>query len=66
MKIKYGGNKMSAKICEINNFEYLQKLIYTEIILKIWSYIYTSRFLTSSSIQSSKNKQNQPTFKSKF
>ena len=30
MKIKYGGNKMSAKICEINNFEYLQKLIYTE------------------------------------
>ena len=30
MKIKYGGNKMSAKICEINDFEYLQKLIYTE------------------------------------
>ena len=25
MKIKYGENKMSAKICEINNFEYLQK-----------------------------------------
>ena len=66
MKIKYGGNKMSAKICEINNFEYLQKLIYTEIMLKICIYIYTVRFLTSSSIQSSKNKHHQPTFKRKF
>ena len=37
MKIKYRGNKMSAKICEINNFEYLQKLIYTEITLKIFT-----------------------------
>ena len=66
MKIKYRGNKMSAKICEINNFEYLQKLIYTEIMLKICNYIYIARFLTSSSIQSTKNKHHQPTFKSKF
>ena len=66
MKIKYGGNKMSAKICEINNFEYIQKLIYTEIMLKICNYVYTIRFLTSSFIQSSKNKHHQPTFKSKF
>ena len=66
MKIKYGGNKMFAKICEINNFEYLQKLIYAEIMLKICNYIYTVRFLTSCSIQSSKNKHHQPTFKSKF
>ena len=41
MKLKYGRNKMSAKICEINNFEYLQKLIYTEIMLKICNYFYT-------------------------
>ena len=34
MKITYGGNKMSAKICEIKDFEYLQKLIYTERMLK--------------------------------
>ena len=66
MKIKYRGNKMSAKTCEINNFEYLQKLIYTEIMLKICNYIYIVRFLTSSSIQSTKNKHHQPTFKSKF
>ena len=66
MKIKYGGNEMSAKICEINNFEYLQKLIYTEIMLKICNYIYIVRLLTSSSIQSSKNKHHQLTFKSKF
>ena len=66
MKIKYGGNKMSAKTCEINNFEYLQKLIYTEIMLKTCNYIYIVRFLTSSSIQLSKNKHHQPTFKSKF
>ena len=66
MKIKYGGNKMSAKICEINNFEYLQKWIYTEIMLRICNYIYTVRFLTSSSIQSFKNKHHQPTFKSRF
>ena len=66
MKIKYRGNKMSAKICEINNFEYLQKLIYTETMLTICNYIYTVRFLTSSSIQSPKNKHHQPTFKSKF
>ena len=45
MKIQYCGNKMSAKICEINNFEYIQKLIYTEIMLKICNYIYTVRFL---------------------
>ena len=62
MKIKCGGNKMSAKICEINNFEYLQKLIYTEIMLKICIYIYTARFLTPSSIQSSKYKPHQPNF----
>ena len=62
MKIKYGGNKMSAKICEINNFEFSQKLIYTEIMLKICKYIYTVQFLTYSSIESSKNKHHQPTF----
>ena len=66
MKIKYGGNKMSAKICEINHFEYLQKLIYTQIMLEICNYIYTAQFLTFSPIQSSKNKHHQPTFKSKF
>ena len=33
---------MSAKICEINNFEDLQKLIYTEVMLKIYNNIYTS------------------------
>ena len=31
MKIKYVRNKISAKICEINNFEYLQKLICNNI-----------------------------------
>ena len=31
MEITYSRNKMSAKMCDINNFEYLQKLIYTEI-----------------------------------
>ena len=66
MKIKYGGNKMSAKTCEINDFEYLQILIYTEIMLKICNYTYTVRFLTSSSIQSLKNKHHQTTLKSKF
>ena len=66
MKIKYGGNKMFAKICQINNFDYLQKLINTEIMLKICSNIYTARFLASSSIQLSKNKHHQPTFKSRF
>ena len=34
MKVKYGGNEMSAKICEKNYFDYLQKLIYPEIMLK--------------------------------
>ena len=66
MKIKYGGNKISAKICEVNNCEYLQKLTFTEVMLKIYNYFYTARFLTSSSIQSSKNKHHDPTFKSKF
>ena len=66
MKLKYGGNKMSAKICEINNFEYLQKLIYTEIMPKMCNFIYIVRSLTSSSIQSSKTKHHQPTFNSKF
>ena len=66
MKIKHGGNKMPAKICEINNFEYLQILIYTEIMLKICNYIYTTWFLISSSNKSSKNKHSQQTFKSKF
>ena len=32
MKITYGGNKMAAKSCEMNNFGNLQKLIYTEIM----------------------------------
>ena len=41
MKITYSGNKISAKTCEINNFEYLQKLIYTEM-LKICKNIYTT------------------------
>ena len=66
MKITCGGNKMPAKICETNNFEYLQKLIYTEIMLKICNNIYTTQFLTSSSIQSSKNKHHPPIFKSEF
>ena len=66
MKITYDGNKVSAKICEINIFDYLQKLIYIEIMLKICSNIYTARFLTSSYIQSSKNKHYQPNFKSKI
>ena len=35
-------------------------------MLKICNYIYIVRFLTSSSIQSSKNKLHQLTFKSKF
>ena len=66
MKMTYGRNKKSAKIYEINHFEYLQKLIYTEIMLKICNNIYTDRSLISSSVQSSKNKHHQPTFKSKF
>ena len=66
MKSTYGGNKMSAKICGINNFKYLQSLIYTEIMLKICNKIYTSRCLTSSSIQSSNNKHHETIFKSKF
>ena len=55
-KKKCSGNRIFAKICEINNFEYSPKLIYTEIFLKICYYIYTTRFLTSSSIQLPKNK----------
>ena len=35
-------------------------------MLKICNNIYTSRFLSSSSIHSSKNKHHQTTFKSKF
>ena len=66
MKITYGRNKMSAKTCEINNFEYLQKLIYTETMFKKCNNIYTARFLTSNSIHSSKNKHHQPTFGGKF
>ena len=42
MKLKYGGNKMAARICEINNFEHLQKWTYTEIMLKICNNIYTA------------------------
>ena len=34
MKITYSRNKMFAEICEMNNSEYLQKLIYAEIMLK--------------------------------
>ena len=63
MKIKYGGN---AKICEIDSFEYLQKLIYTEIMLKICNYIYTARFLTSGSIQHPKTNITNQLLKSKF
>ena len=64
MKIKYGGNKKSAKVFEINNFE--KKIdIYRNNVKNMPQY-YTARFLTSSSIQSSKNKHHQPTFKSKF
>ena len=37
MKIMYGENKMSSKICEINNFEYLYIQIYTE---------YTEKYVT--------------------
>ena len=66
MKITYGKHKMPAKICKIKKFEYLQKLIYTEIMLKICNNIYTTQFLTSSSIQSSKNKHHPPIFKSEF
>ena len=36
---------MSATICERNNFQHLEKLIYTEIMLKIFNDIYTSDFL---------------------
>ena len=39
------GNKMSVEICEINNIEYLQKLIYTERNKKLCNNIYTQRFL---------------------
>ena len=42
MKIMCGENKMPAKICETNNSEYLQKLIYTETMLKIYNNIYTT------------------------
>ena len=55
---------MSAKIWEINNFEYLQKFIHTEIMLKICNNIYTARLLISG--QLSKYKHHQPTFNSKF
>ena len=48
MKITYDGNKVSAKICEINIFDNLQKLMYIEIMLKICSNIYTARLITSS------------------
>ena len=51
MEIKYGGNKMSAKMYEINNFEYLQKVISTEMLLEIWSNIYAGRFLASNDLQ---------------
>ena len=51
METKYGGNKMSAKIYEINNFEYLQKVISTEIMLEICSNIYAGRFLASNAFQ---------------
>ena len=63
MKITEGGNNMSVKICEINNYEYFQKLIYKEIMFKISSNIYTAQFLTSSSIKSSKNKHHEHIFK---
>ena len=59
MKIMEDGNKMWAKICEINNFEYLQKLIYTKTILKICNSIYTTWFLTWSSKKQSSKKQKQ-------
>ena len=58
MKITYSGNK----IFEINNFGYLQKLINTEMF-KTRNNIYTPR---CTSVQSSKNKHHQQTFKSKF
>ena len=32
MKRTYDGNKISTKICDMNNVEYLQKFIYTEIM----------------------------------
>ena len=66
MKIMYRRMKISAKICEIDNFKYLQKLMYTTIMLKISNNIYTARFPISSSTQSSNNKLHQLTFKSKF
>ena len=66
MKIMFGGNKMSAKVWEINKFEYLKKLIYTEIMLKIYNNIYNARFLTSSFIKSSKGKHHQQIFRSKL
>ena len=40
MKVTYGENKMPAKICEVNNFEYLEKLIYTEVMFKICNTIF--------------------------
>ena len=61
MKITYGKHKMPAKICKIKKFEYLQKLIYTEIMLKICNNIYTS-----SSIQSSKINTTNQLFKMNF
>ena len=66
MKITYGRNKMSTKTCKINHFDHLQKLIYTETMLKICNNIKTSRFLAYSPIQSSRYKHHEPTFKSKF
>ena len=42
MEITYGGNKMSVKICELTVSEYLQKLIFTEIMLKVCNNIYTA------------------------
>ena len=58
--------KMSINICEINNFEYLQKLKHAEIMRKICNNIYTNRSLTSSSIQSSKYKHTNQFLKVNF
>ena len=44
------GNKVFLEICEINNIEYLQKLICTERNEKLCNNIYTHRFSTPSSI----------------
>ena len=41
MKRTYDGNKISAKICDMNNVEYLQKFIYTEIMWKICNNVST-------------------------